>query len=419
MRRLLLVPLALIGLATLGLASANALVTTKQESAGATGAISKLTSKLIQVGRLHGHTLTCRIRPVSPGVGPFAVGDRVRIVCLDHVLVAIADQRSSSPASNRDSETTSEPTVTSANGPITGLVPGSISVQTMTCTTGPSSPSTAGFALGDSVRMYCVNGVLYQLKHSDTPPLPAPTTTTTTTTTENHITGISGTITSLGGSITVTSSGDTDDGPQTLTCTIGVPSPSTSGFGNGSLVRMYCQNGVLYQLKHAETPPPAPTTTTTTTTTTSVQYTAMTGTITTLAGTISVQGGDGGHESLTCTVGASSPSTSGFSVGNLVRMYCANGVLYALSHYTPPAPTTTTTTTTTTSTTSGQSGDYVYRQGTLTALAAGSSITVTNGDGSLTCSINASSPSTGGFAVGDAVRMYCHAGALISLVHPT
>jgi hypothetical protein len=46
-----------------------------------------------------------------------------------------------------------------------------------------------------------------------------------------------------------------------------------------------------------------------------------------------------------------------------------------------------------------------------------SSITVSSGDGSLTCTINGNSPSTGGYAVGNATRMYCQSGALIYLRH--
>jgi len=361
MRRLLLIPLGLTGLATLGLASANALVSTKQADARATGAIWKLSPTSITVGTRRGHRLTCNVTPLSPGVGPFAIGGRVKIFCADHVLVAISGM--------------------------------------------PGAPSVS-------------------LKHSEDPLPTTPTTTTTTTTasttTENS--GISGTISALSsGSITVTSSGGSDDGPQTLSCTISSSSPGTAGFATGNPVRMYCLNGALYQVKHNDTPPP--TTTTTTTTTTAQNWTAITGTITALSGaSISVQGGDAGNASLTCTIGSSSPSTSGFSTGNLVRMYCLNGALYSLQHSTPPATTSTTTTTTTTTTTSttsgtsGPSGDYTYRDGTLTSLSA-TSITVSSGDGSLTCAVNANSPSTSGFAVGNGVRVYCQAGALIYVRH--
>src|SRR5690349_1665109 len=90
MRRLLVLPLALLGLATLGLASANALVSTNQVNAGATGVISKLGSTSITVGKLHRHRLTCLLTSVSPDVGSFAVGDRVKVACVNHVLVAVA-----------------------------------------------------------------------------------------------------------------------------------------------------------------------------------------------------------------------------------------------------------------------------------------------------------------------------------------
>jgi hypothetical protein len=52
---------------------------------------------------------------------------------------------------------------------------------------------------------------------------------------------------------------------------------------------------------------------------------------------------------LTCTIGNTSPSTSGFSTGDSVRMYCLNGSLSQLSRNDPPPATTTTAATTTTS----------------------------------------------------------------------
>jgi hypothetical protein len=126
--------------------------------------------------------------------------------------------------------------------------------------------------------------------------------------------------------------------------------------------------------------------------------------------TIIVDRNDGdGPEVLSCTIGPSSPSTSGFAVGSSVRMYCSSGALYQLRSNTPPPATTTTTTTTTTST---PPTDVSTADGALSALSA-TSITV----GGLTCAINGSSASTSGFAVGSSARMYCKAGALYALLH--
>lgn len=139
--------------------------------------------------------------------------------------------------------------MTNANGPITALSAGSLSGQTMTCSISPTSTLAEGFQVGDAVRMYCLNGVLYQLKHNDTTPPPTTTTTTasTTTTTESSYTYASGTIFALSSSSITVGSGDVS-----MTCSIGSSSPSTSGFAVGNSVGMYCSSsdGSLYHLSH-------------------------------------------------------------------------------------------------------------------------------------------------------------------------
>jgi hypothetical protein len=103
---------------------------------------------------------------------------------------------------------------------------------------------------------------------------------------------------------------------------------------------MYCANGVLVGLKRVDDSP-----TTTTTSTTDQRLDHRPG-----RRLITVTGGDGGKAVLTCAIGNTSPSTSGFSTGEAVRMYCLNGSLYQLRPN-DPSPVTTTTTATTTSTT--------------------------------------------------------------------
>lgn len=348
MRPILLIPVAL-----LGICCAAAFASVEQADSSAAGRITSLKAKSITVRHGDRH-LSCSLTSYSPATAMFALGEKVKIACTRHVLVAISDVPAKESARNYDDETTTTSNVTNANGPISGLNSSTITVQTMTCTIGANSPSTAGFALGDSVRMYCLNGVLYQLKHNDSPP-PAPLTTTTTATTTTHsdspppttsttttttpttpqnYSGITGNITTLSdGSITVTSSGTND--PTSLTCTLGAGTPSTSGFGVGSNVRMYCLNGVLYQLKDNTTPLPTTSTTTTTTTTTTTMTQTTPQNVTDANGTLStlsvdrITVGD-----LSCTIDGTSPSTSGFSIGNSVRMYCINGVLYQLRHNT-------------------------------------------------------------------------------------
>ena len=88
---------------------------------------------------------------------------------------------------------------------------------------------------------------------------------------------------------------------------------------------MYCVNGAFYKLIKTDTPPPA--TTPPTTTTTPVVYSSGTGAITTLsADRITVTG----DAVLSCTLSATSPSVTGYHVGDKVKMYCQGDALYAL-----------------------------------------------------------------------------------------
>ncbi len=338
--------------------------------------------------------------------------------CLNGVLYQLKHSDTApptTPTSTTTTTTTTQPSYSAINGTITALTGSSITVTggdsptaSLTCTLGTGTPSTAGFAIGDSVRMYCLTGALYQLRlNTTTPTTSTTTTTTTTTTTQQNYSAISGTITVLtDGSITVAGG---DSPTATLTCSLGAGTPSTAGFAIGDSVRMYCLTGALYRVRLNTTSPTTSTTTTTTTTTTTAQpnYSAVTGTITALsASSISVNGtGEGDSPmSLNCSVGVGTPGTSGFAVGDSVRMYCLNGALYELRLNTTASTTSATTTTTTTTTTTNPS--YSYVSGTIQALSS-SSITVGSGDASKTCSIGPSSPSTSGFSVGNSVGMYC------------
>ncbi len=455
MRRLLLIPVALL----LGLASAVAFASNHSSDPAASGKIASLSASSITVSGPHHRHLSCAITSYSPATNAFQRGDRVRITCQGGVLIAIESipvRRSNTQ--NEDAWTTgisgtvtaldsssitvhdgdrdltcaigsgspstsgfalgdhvaigcangeldaigdagSHATTTTtatpnagADGPISALGASSISVEGLSCTFGSGSPLTAGFELGDQVRMYCLNGVLYALYKIDaTPPATTAQTLTAATTTTSNVTDADGPIGALSsGSITV---GD-------LTCTIGGSSPSTSGFSLGTQVRMYCINGVLYRLYLNETT--STTTTTTPTTTTTSNVTDADGPIGALSsGSITV--GD-----LTCTIGGSSPSTSGFSLGTQVRMYCINGALYRL--YLNETTTTTTTTTGTTTAATTTTSDVTDADGPISALSA-DSITV----GELTCTITNSSPSTTGFTTGTQVRMYCINGVLYQL----
>jgi hypothetical protein len=418
MRRFLLLPLVLLGLATLGLASADAFTTIHQADASGRGVIVKITPTSVSIRRNRRHGLTCSLGSASPSLQLFAFGDRVKIACASGVLVAIADLPShtkhgpnSEPQSSPTTTASDDGNLTYAVGPITARSDNAISVQTMTCSVGSGSPSTSGFTVGTLVRMYCKNGQLIGLKRTDDGAPSTTTTTTTTTTTPPAYAGVTGTIVTLNGS-TIGVNRTSGDGPLSLTCSLGSGSPSTSGFAAGNPVRMYCKDGVLFAINHLDGTPPTTSTTTTTTTTTAAtppqNISGISGSITTLTGTsIAVTGGDDGKTVLSCPIGNTSPSTSGFSMGDSVRMYCVNGVLYQLKHNDPPPATTTTSTTTTT-----LPQNVTSSTGTLTALGS-SSITV----GDLTCTVTNTSPSTSGFAVGNNVQMYCVNGGLYALTH--
>ena len=317
MRRLFLIPVALLGLATAG-----ALASIKQANAASTGKITALSTTSITVASAR-HHLTCAITASSPDTKQFASSDRVKIACASHVLVAIAD------APTRHQNTSNDGAATAGlSGAITALSSTSITVHdgdhNLTCSIGSGSPSTSGLSVGDHAAVGCANGLLVTIGAPGSPPA---ATTTTGTTTNANVTNANGPITALSAtSISV----------QTMTCSISPTSTLANDFHVGDAVRMYCLNGALYQLRHNETEPPPTTTTTTTTTaattTTEPSYTYASGTIFALSSSSITVGS--GAVSMTCSIGSSSPSTSGFAVGNSVGMYCAtsDGSLYHLAH---------------------------------------------------------------------------------------
>src|SRR5271154_72036 len=83
MRRLLLIPIALLGLATAG-----ALASTHRANDASVGRITLLDSTSITVGKRH--PLACAIGANSPGTGLFAIGELGRVDCTNGVLAEIA-----------------------------------------------------------------------------------------------------------------------------------------------------------------------------------------------------------------------------------------------------------------------------------------------------------------------------------------
>jgi len=140
-----------------------------------------------------------------------------------------------------------------------------------------------------------------------------------------------------------------------------------------------------------------------------------------------------GSFDIACFVTTRSPSVALFAVGQRVELACKDGVLTKIHRISTTVPTltvpsgttslhadtgtTSTTTPITTTTTTSAGGTNAYGFGSISALTA-TSISVT-GDRTLTCSVSSTSPSLGGFHVGDAVKMGCHNGVLVGIVAST
>jgi hypothetical protein len=275
---------------------------------------------------------------------------------------------------NATTTTTTTPTTTTASyvresGTLNALSSSSITVvdgsTSLTCPLGPSSASTSGFTVGESVRIYCLpgGGALQSIFANTTTPTTTTTTTTTTPTSGITTTG-QGTITALGiTSITV----DTiRTGP--LSCALTSTSPSTTGFKVGDYVGLGCGNGVLLVIvaKSGDNSSPV---------SAEDEITALTPTAITVG-------------QLSCTVTSSSPSLAGFAIGQRVAIQCTGGVLTGIKAL-PPLTTPAT------------------AQGPITALSL-ISITV----GQLTCTVDSTSPSLAGYQLGEQATIGCVNGVL-------
>lgn len=162
------------------------------------------------------------------------------------------------------------------------------------------------------------------------------------------------------------------------TCARADKSPSLDGYAAGDRVQAACvrigNKLVLAKIRRLTAPNDAATT-------------KFSGAVTALTDTsISLHDGD---RDLTCSIGASSPSTAGVKVGQHFTVACANGVLFAI------APVVST---------SGRA-----YEGTVTAVSA-TSITVHTANGDGTCTVGDGSPSVTDIKVGDRVLAGCKAG---------
>jgi hypothetical protein len=168
------------------------------------------------------------------------------------------------------------------------------------------------------------------------------------------------------------------------TCAVVAKSPSLDGYTAGDRVQATCVRAggklVLAKIRLL--------TAKSSSTSNDSEPTTFAGAVTAAGdGSISLHDGD---RDLTCSIGASSPSTAGVKVGQHVKVSCSNGVLVTL------APVT-----------SGDAG-RAY-EGTVTALST-TSITVHTDKGDGTCALGDGSPSVADVKVGDRVLAGCKVG---------
>jgi hypothetical protein len=292
------------------------------------------------------------------------------------------------PATGADPPaTTSTATVYgSASGAIAALSATSITVTDLTCTRNAGSPSLDGYKVGDAVGLGCANGAVIVIVDKRPP-------STTTTTTPAQGSGARDPISALSAtSITV--------GP--LTCSLGPSSPSVP-FKIGDRVKIGCIGGVLAYVVADNDVPKTPTTTTSTTTPAPPAET--TAPIVTRGGTLTAIGEHSlTVDGLTCYLYPSSPSITGFKVGDRVGVACQANVLVKIVSLgdEPKAPAL-----------QPPRDDLQTRLGPITALST-TSITV---DG-LTCSVGPSSPNVAGFELGDKVGIGCSSGVLVKIGVP-
>ncbi|MHB8643062.1 MAG: hypothetical protein ACYDA3_09290 [Gaiellaceae bacterium] len=245
MRRLVLIVLCTLAVAAPAAAEKNP--QPKTFTAVGTLVARTATSVTVQSGTA---TVACSFSKSSPRVADVSVGNRVKIACSKGVVVAIG-KVSDTPKTAAPKADPPKPPVTTraARGTLSALSAASVTVTTdggdVTCSVGDSSPKLGDFHVGDKVKLYCVNDLVYALVKTDTttaPPTPPPPPLPTTP----KYTGALGTISSLSvDRITLSTDGGS------VSCYVASSSPSTAEFHVGDRAKMYCADGVLTTLARA------------------------------------------------------------------------------------------------------------------------------------------------------------------------
>jgi hypothetical protein len=140
-----------------------------------TGTVAEIGASSLTLSTEHG-PVTCTFGDGTPSVASLHVGDHVGIGCkaatMQLVLIRQLDGEGGTTTTPTETTTTPAPptptpVLTGARGTLSALADGSLTVHTdggeVTCTLGSSSPSLAGFAVGDLVKMACWDGVLHEI----------------------------------------------------------------------------------------------------------------------------------------------------------------------------------------------------------------------------------------------------------------
>src|SRR5438105_4445260 len=266
--------------------SAQVVLTTK-------GTVGALSSGSIRVG-----SLACKVGPHSPG-SAVQLGDAVGISCKNGLLTRLRKLHLTTLSDEKLAQLNDSPVFAWTEGTIGVLGSSSIAVGALTCSLGSSSPSLTGYQVGDGVRIGCGDGVLMKIEKLPARPV---------------FTSASGTLSALGSSsITV----------GALTCPLGSSSPDLSGYHVGDPVGIGCLDGMLAKVgRPPEQQPQQP----------QQQFKTEQGAVSALGATSITVG------SLTCSLGAGSPSLTGVQVGDHVGIGCADGVVAKIAKLTDQQP---------------------------------------------------------------------------------
>ena len=283
------------------------------------GMIASISHHTVAVKSPSSIVTTCALARVSPSLSGYTAGDAVQMVCRSRkgrlVLAKIHHVRpSATGAQNNDTEPTY------FGGAITALSDNSIILhdgdRDLTCGLDSSSPATAGFKLGQHVKVECAGGELVAIA------------AITAGDAGRYYVGV---VNALDGSgLTL----QTEHG--LVTCTLGAGSPSTTELKVGDKVGMGCKASTMQLVlirkldggdASSPLPPSGDPTTPTTHTTTGAR-----GAVSALSSTSVSVLTDGG--TVTCELGSSSPGLGDLKVGDRVSMKCVDGVLATLEHVT-------------------------------------------------------------------------------------